>query len=83
MQSFDSLATRWTMSATSAARAYARDIPGERFTLIRAGDKPLTAAAERTYPTLRPTVYRPSRPAANKVPGRDAIGATVLKVKHS
>jgi hypothetical protein len=69
------------MSATSAARAYVRDVTSP-LTLMRASDKPLSAAAERTYPPLRPTVYRPSRPAA-KVPGREVIDANVLVVKRS
>ena len=71
------------MSATSAARAYARDVTTGTLTLMRASDKPVSAAAERTYPPLRPTVYRPSRPAPNKVPGRDEMGANVLEVKRS
>ena len=82
MQSFDSLATRWTNSATSAARAYVRDVTSGPLTLMRASDKPLSAAAERTYPPLRPTVYRPSRPVA-KVPGREVIDANVIVVKRS
>ena len=79
-----SLATRRTMSATSAARAYARDITGETLTLVRASDKPLTAEAiERSYPPLRPTVYRPSRPSTARLPARDEIEVKVLRIKQS
>ena len=70
LQSIVSLATRWTMSATSAARAYVRDIAGEAVRMIQAVNSDLTASAlERIYAPLRPTIYRPSRPSVTPVTG--------------
>ena len=84
LQSTVSLATRRTMSATSAARAYRRDITGETLALMRASDKPLTAdAIERSYPPLRPTVYRPSRPTGTRAPARDETEVKVLRIKQA
>ena len=84
LQSTVSLATRRTMSATSAARAHARDFTGETLAIMRASDKPVTAdAIERSYPPLRPTVYRPSRPSATRVPPRDELEVKVLRIKQA
>ena len=79
-----SLATRWTMSATSAARAYARDIAGEAVRMIQASDSELTSTLERVYAPLRPTTYRPSRPFITRVTGgeekpRPEIALTVQR----
>lgn len=55
------------MSATSAARDYARDIVGAIVKMIQASDNPLTVSAlERVYAPLRPTIYRPSRPSVSR-----------------
>ena len=52
------------MSATSAVRAFARDIAGEAVRMVQASTTPLTVSAlERAYAPLRPTIYRPSRPS--------------------
>jgi hypothetical protein len=64
-QSIVSLATRWTMSVISAARAYARDIAGEAVRLIQTSDS--TSTLERVYAPLRPTIYRPSRPSTARI----------------
>jgi len=66
-QSIVSLATRWTMSVISAARAYALDIAGEAVRLLQSSDS--TSALERAYAPLRPTIYRPSRPCIARVTG--------------
>jgi hypothetical protein len=65
-----SLATRWTMSATSAVRAYTRDIAGEAVRMMQASESdPTTSTLERVYAPLRPTTYRPSRPSPARVTG--------------
>ena len=79
-----SLATRWTMSATSAARAYACDIAGEAVRLLQTSDSDLTTTLERVYAPLRPTTYRPSRPLITRVTGgeekpRQEISLTVQR----
>jgi hypothetical protein len=72
------------MSATSAARAYPRDFTGETLAIMRASDKPVNVdAIERSYPPLRPTVYRPSRPSATRLPARDELEVKVLRIKQS
>jgi hypothetical protein len=66
-----SLATRWTMKATSAARAYTREIAGEAVRLVQSSDSDLTTTLERVYAPLRPTTYRPSRSATARVTGAE------------
>ena len=83
-ESIVSLATRWTMSVISAARAYTRDIAGEAVRMLQASDSDLTSALERAYAPLRPTIYRPSRPSIARITGGEERprSETVLTVQR-
>ena len=48
------------MSMTLAARTSTRGIAGETVRMIQASQTIATDVIERTYASLRPTVYRPS-----------------------
>ena len=63
------------MSATSAARAYTREITGQTARMSQTSDSALTITGlERAYAPLRPTVYRPSGPSATRSEEHDGNG---------
>ena len=68
------------MNATSAARAYARDIAGDPVRMIQASDSSLTASVtEPAGAALRPTIYRPSRPSITRVASGEEIEAEIFR----
>jgi hypothetical protein len=68
------------MNATSAARAYARDIAGDPVRMIQASETSLTTTAtEPAGAALRPTIYRPSRPSITRVENGEEIETEIFR----
>ena len=68
------------MSATLAARTCTRGIAGETVRMIQASHATITDAMERTYTSMRPTIYRPSRPSSKRVENGEDSQPGIVRV---